>query len=389
MSDRDIVEGKRPSGALKGQKRLIRLSVIIASSVIGASLLAAYAVLYSVSVIDIVNLIDKTSRSSSPRESLPLSDSTVPARRPLADKANLQDAIQPSTSTRDTLTVIENGSPSLGARDNVGLTETASAQANTYHFISASDTILLSDASSSANPTADSIYLSENTAQAKSIADTVDIFDRQLSPAASAVDLLDLTALPVRSWFIDLLDTVVKSDLASGSVGIILQVIDIVTIIDQAGISVGEKPEENNNDSGGTDRNDGNAARFLVYEESYFKDNPLSRIQYRSFSIVDPDGSSFSNLTPGEQFNITALIRNYQKINQTFSWIIEIDSLEGYTLDIIVFDGILESAQTTNLSQAWTPGQPGTYNVRVMMWDSSFKPSNLLSPIMSRAVTVS
>lgn len=116
------------------------------------------------------------------------------------------------------------------------------------------------------------------------------------------------------------------------------------------------------------------AAKRLTYDDTYFDDNPLDRIQIQSHSILNSDGSSFSSVPKGEKVTFSYSFRNYQQKSQEYCFIVQIMDKAGMTISIQISKGELISGENADVEQEWIARSDGDYAVKLFIWDSLDNP---------------
>lgn len=369
----------------------------------------AYALLNLVATTDIVQITDKPSKAQAPKDSLPLSSTAAPDGKsikdtvPLSDSASrndrwnkdteaIRDFAKTDAAKKDNISIQDKVFSDRTARDTMILSDSPAVQSNFFHAVYATDMVGIVDTLSPSSSAMETLGLSDSASfPIFAISDLVSISEA-LAPSVSIFDIVGIDDATARSFFADVTDATGMSDLVSALVKTIKEVIDVMGLTDQTDVSVQSPPpqsEDENNNNGDTEGGKGSpTASHLVYDESYFSDHPLSRLSFRSVSIVDSDGRLFSAIPAGEQLEITALVRNYQKVDQTFSFIIQIEGQNGYTIAILTYDGIIQTAETAELSRSWTPMETGHYSVKIMIWDDLDNPSQALTPSISKVIRI-
>lgn len=117
--------------------------------------------------------------------------------------------------------------------------------------------------------------------------------------------------------------------------------------------------------------------------------SPLPKIQLRSAYFVNVENNrNGSQAKPGEQVSIAATFRNDQQVPQPYSVIFQIEDSNGFTADIGLVNGTLQSGQTAGASRSWTATDEDTYAFKIFVWDDIDDPVPLAEAAQRRlAVT--
>jgi hypothetical protein len=125
------------------------------------------------------------------------------------------------------------------------------------------------------------------------------------------------------------------------------------------------------------------AAKRLTYEDAYFDDKPLKRVQIQSHSILNSDGASFSTVSRGEKMTFSYGFRNYQQESQQYCFIVEIIDNSGMTISLLFSKGELGRGGKAEVEQEWMTNTEGEYTAKVFIWDSLDSPLALSDTHMS------
>jgi len=303
-----------------------------------SSIMATYAILNTVTLTDTVSISDRTpSPRSSVEDTLDFSEN--------AENSNQQvdDVLLPNDGSGIYTAITDNASPS----------DSVVATSNTYHLVSVTSTFDLSDRSNSGMSTLDAAGIGEAIGE-------------YTSAGADALLLLDSIS---RTFFVLLTETLLITDRPDTE--------------QASSTDEGEDGDEQDDNGGG-----GRGPSNLLYDESYFSENPLERFQVRSLQLLNSQGSAFTVVKQGEAINLTLLFKNYQKYNQSYVLLVQMEDEDtGYTKDILQSSGWLDRAKTTTATVSWIPEEAGTCKLKVMIWSGLDKPIPLTESI-SRSLVV-
>lgn len=110
---------------------------------------------------------------------------------------------------------------------------------------------------------------------------------------------------------------------------------------------------------------------------------PLERVPASSIRILDNKGNGHNVTTVDQQVLITSDIANPTTINQTFTYIVQIQDKNGSTASLAWLSGIMLPNQTFSPSVSWTPSKVGNYVVTIFVWQSLTNPNALSPPIFT------
>lgn len=103
--------------------------------------------------------------------------------------------------------------------------------------------------------------------------------------------------------------------------------------------------------------------------DSYFADHPLERVKVETVKLVDAKGAAVSQFKSGQQVTIASSFRNQQNKEQAYAFIVQITDKDGFVVDLGWQTGKVLTGQTVQPSRSWTVAEPGTYTIKVFMWD--------------------
>lgn len=124
---------------------------------------------------------------------------------------------------------------------------------------------------------------------------------------------------------------------------------------------------------GGGGSSSGGGGSFVdltnVYSDDYLKTHPLSKVQLQNSGFVNAQGLTIFQAYSGQQVTITSAFKNYQSSSQNYAMIVQVLDKDGITTDIGWVTGTLASGETAQTSKLWTTGEPGSYTVKMFVWD--------------------
>jgi hypothetical protein len=245
----------------------------------------------------------------------------------------------------DVISVLDDASLRQTAKDNLAITDDATQRET------AKDILL---------PTDSAYQNNQNAAEIMGLTDS-------LQPSSEAKDVVPLTAGANVNFFV----------LAS----------DNLELTEQPDIDA-ETPDQPDAEGMNEERGRRGDSDRIVYDESYFVKNPLSRIQVRSFYLQDSQGNAILQLKAGETIDISATVRNYQRVDQTYVYIVQICDGNNVAVAILNSTGTIKSADAADLSISWVPDQAGSFVIKAMVWDEFANPS-LFSESVKKVILVS
>lgn len=126
----------------------------------------------------------------------------------------------------------------------------------------------------------------------------------------------------------------------------------------------------------------------LTYPDPYFLTNPLAKVQLQNSAFVNGKGLNIFQAKQGEQISIDTTFKNYQQKEQKYAIIVQVIDSNGFTADIGWVTGTLAAGETTQAARSWVAAEPGTYTVKVFVWDGISKSPMPLSEVTERSLTV-
>ena len=82
-----------------------------------------------------------------------------------------------------------------------------------------------------------------------------------------------------------------------------------------------------------------------------------------------------------KQVQITSDVTNNQDRTQPFAYLVQIQNHDGVVVSLSWLTGSLDSGQSLNPSQSWTPTSPGTYTAQIFVWAGINNPDALSTPL--------
>jgi hypothetical protein len=112
----------------------------------------------------------------------------------------------------------------------------------------------------------------------------------------------------------------------------------------------------------------------------------LAPIMHDAFAIQgDVSSAALKNGTwetkVNKQVQITSDITNNQDRTQPFAYLVQIQNHDGVVVSLSWLTGSLDSGQSLNPSQSWTPVSPGTYSAQIFVWAGINNPDALSVPL--------
>ncbi len=114
---------------------------------------------------------------------------------------------------------------------------------------------------------------------------------------------------------------------------------------------------------------------------------PLEQINASNPRIADSRGSAITTVKVNQQVLIEADLKNNQKRNQPFAYLVQVEDSNGVTLSLSWITGRLTGGQFLNLAESWLPPSSGKYTAKIFVWQSISEP-NALSPPLSTTINV-
>ncbi|MFQ5969681.1 MAG: hypothetical protein ACE5J2_04210 [Nitrososphaerales archaeon] len=95
------------------------------------------------------------------------------------------------------------------------------------------------------------------------------------------------------------------------------------------------------------------------------------------FLLVDQSGKGLEDIFVGQQVLVQADIRNNAQEKQPFTYFVLINDADRITISLSWITGTLPVAETLSAAQSWIPDEPGSYTVKIFVWESVSNPSPL------------
>ena len=110
--------------------------------------------------------------------------------------------------------------------------------------------------------------------------------------------------------------------------------------------------------------------------------SPLERVIMSECKTVDSFGNQLTNVTVGQQIQITCDLANGQDKEQQFAYLVQIkNSDDDVTVNLSWIAGALLPGQALSLSLSWNPQITGTYDATMFVWESLDDPIPLTNPV--------
>lgn len=119
-----------------------------------------------------------------------------------------------------------------------------------------------------------------------------------------------------------------------------------------------------------------------TFGETYFDHNPGNRI------VMERVGSMAIDAATGEDTLITATIKNVQRFDQTFAYVVQLVDERGVAQHIDWQRGSLSKGEYLEVSTSWVPEEKGSYSALIFVWSNMDDPM-LLSDSVYREILVS
>lgn len=118
-----------------------------------------------------------------------------------------------------------------------------------------------------------------------------------------------------------------------------------------------------------------------TFGSAYFAVNPLHRVSSDITVGADelPPGLLANIPETGSPITVSATIKNAQRVNQTYAFIVQITDGDGITKSVTWQKGTLERGQSASVSSSWLADVSSEYKVQVFVWDSVGKRAMPLS----------
>jgi hypothetical protein len=87
-------------------------------------------------------------------------------------------------------------------------------------------------------------------------------------------------------------------------------------------------------------------------------------------ALFDAFGSPLNRIRVGEQVLFQSEITNSQEKRQPYVYIVQIKNSEDMTVSLSWLRSELPPTSAFNVTQSWTPSEPGNYEVEIFVWES-------------------
>ena len=114
---------------------------------------------------------------------------------------------------------------------------------------------------------------------------------------------------------------------------------------------------------------------------------PLERFDVSSPTFSDGTGNSLKSFLQNTQMQIVGSVTNNYDLKQPFIYFFQVKDDNDYVEHISWIQGELLSQQELDVSQSWTPKNPGLYTIEVFVWDS-IHDHTALSASASASITI-
>ncbi len=202
-----------------------------------------------------------------------------------------------------------------------------------------------------------------------------------VSPGAQALDTVDVqdkTGLgtAVRDAIL-LLDSAARV--------LILYISDSIGVTDGTSTQTqeGEVDQEEERDGGGN----GGGPDRTVYDESYFEDRPLSRLEVTNIELVDSEDRVMTRVLVGQNMDISIAMQNHQKSSQSYTLFIQITDQDNVAIAIIPATGVIKDGAAIKVDVPWTTSSPGSYEIQIVTCDGNLIPT-IISESVARTLIV-
>ena len=113
----------------------------------------------------------------------------------------------------------------------------------------------------------------------------------------------------------------------------------------------------------------------------------ITRLENSPIRFSDSLGNPLQSFSTNSQLQIVGSITNEYDFKQNFIYLIQVKNSINSTESISWMQGELFPKQSLDVSQSWTPTQPGTYQIETFVWNSLNNPA-ALAPMMSDLIIV-
>ena len=113
----------------------------------------------------------------------------------------------------------------------------------------------------------------------------------------------------------------------------------------------------------------------------------ITRLETSPIHFSDSLGNQLQSFSTNNQLQIVGSITNEYDFNQNFIYLFQVKNSINSIESISWIQGKLFPKQSLDVSQSWTPTQPGTYQIETFVWNSLNNPA-ALAPMMSDLIIV-
>ncbi|HEY8140371.1 MAG TPA: sialidase family protein [Nitrososphaera sp.] len=117
-----------------------------------------------------------------------------------------------------------------------------------------------------------------------------------------------------------------------------------------------------------------------TFAEVYFEHNPLGKI------TMAASNSGIVSAELNKDTPITALVKNVQRVDQTFAYVLQIVDNKGVAQHISWQTGTLSRGENIEAVASWIAEKEGNYAASIFVWDDMENPSILSDPIHKQLV---
>jgi hypothetical protein len=117
-----------------------------------------------------------------------------------------------------------------------------------------------------------------------------------------------------------------------------------------------------------------------IITESVLSSNTSSadKITLENVILTDSSGMTIQNPALGQQLHVVAKIKNNQDYDQPFVYFVQVKDSIGTVMSLSWFKGSITINQKLDVSQFWSPTEPGTYTIETFVWRSLENPIPLV-----------
>ncbi|MFQ5498014.1 MAG: hypothetical protein ACE5DU_09040 [Nitrosopumilus sp.] len=114
---------------------------------------------------------------------------------------------------------------------------------------------------------------------------------------------------------------------------------------------------------------------------------PIERLNNTSIIFSDGLGNPLQSVSSVNQIQIVGNVINPNDFKQKFVYLFQVKNSENIVELVSWVQGEINSMQSLDVSQSWTPKKSGAHTVETFVWDSLVDPT-VLSPIISKTIMV-